>query len=599
MSTIETQPSISASVAVVSWDAPRSHGHSVQFYEDDAFLLDGLTGFIGAAILAGDSALVIATKAHREGLKQRLTRRGLDLTPAIQQGRYLSLDAAETLSKFMVDGWPDAARFSRVMGTVITHLGITAQAERPRVAAFGEMVALLWAEGKSDAAIRLEQLWNELTQMHSFQLHCAYPMSFFSQEEDGASIQKICSEHSHAVPAEGYTILVSDEERRRSIIFLQQKAQALESEILERKKAEQGSQLLAAIVESSDDAIASKDLNGVVTSWNKAAEHMFGYQAREIVGQPITLLIPPELLDDEPRILATIKAGQRIEHFETIRMKKNGERINVSLTISPVRDPAGQIIGVAKIVRNITQQKKLEEAFHITEKLAAVGRLAATVAHEINNPLEAVTNFIYLAKRQPDLPEQIRHYLERADRELARVSHIAQQTLGFYRDNSQPARLVIPSAIEDVLTIYENKFKYRGLIVAKEIQPNLTVYTLRGEFKQILSNLISNAIDASREGGKIVIRARASRHVRTGVDGIRVTIADNGIGIPAENQQKVFTPFFTTKKEVGTGLGLWVTKDLLEKNGGNIHFRSRSGAKPGTAMSIFIPSQLPSAERAL
>jgi PAS domain S-box-containing protein len=326
---------------------------------------------------------------------------------------------------------------------------------------------------------------------------------------------------------------------------------------------------------------------------------MFGYQASEIVGQPITLLIPPELLDDEPRILATIRAGQRIEHFETIRMKKNGERINVSLTISPVRDPAGQIIGVAKIVRNITQQKKLEEAFHITEKLAAVGRLAATVAHEINNPLEAVTNFIYLAKRQPDLPEQIRHYLERADRELARVSHIAQQTLGFYRDNSQPARLVIPSAIEDVLTIYENKFKYRGLSVAKEIQPNLTVCTLRGEFKQILSNLISNAIDASREGGKIVIRARASRHVRTGVDGIRVTIADNGIGIPAENQQKVFTPFFTTKKEVGTGLGLWVTKDLLEKNGGNIRFRSRSGAKPGTAMSIFIPSQLPSTERAV
>ncbi|HXB22593.1 MAG TPA: PAS domain S-box protein [Candidatus Solibacter sp.] len=592
MSTITRQSSTIALDGGARWDEHRSRGHSVQFYEDDAFLLDGLSRFIGAALLAGDSAIVIATESHREGLTQRLTSRGLDLMPSVKQGRYLSLDAAETLAKFMVNGWPDQVKFSNVIGSVITQLSATAQAEHPRVAVFGEMVTLLWAEGKSDAAVRLEQLWNDLAQTHSFQLHCAYPMNFFSQEKDGGLVQKICSEHSHVAPTESYTTLGSDEERRRSIIFLQQKAQALETE---KKKAEEASLQLAAIVQSADDAIVSKDLNGVVTSWNRAAERIFGYRAEEIVGRSILLIIPPELQHQEPSILAKIRAGERIEHFETVRLRKDGERLNVSLTISPVKDHRGKIIGVAKIVRNITQQKKLEEALHTSEKLAAVGRLAATVAHEINNPLEAVTNFIYLAKQQPELPDRLKNYLERADRELGRVSHIAQQTLGFYRDSSQPVELVVANAVEVVLIVYESRFKYKALKIEKRIQPDLTIWTLQGELKQILSNLIANAIDASREGGKIVICARASRHFQSGRAGIRITVADDGAGISPESKQKLFTPFFTTKKEVGTGLGLWITKDLLEKKGGHIRFRSQTGRKSGTVMSLFIPVQLPAA----
>src|SRR3954470_164688 len=145
---------------------------------------------------------------------------------------------------------------------------------------------------------------------------------------------------------------------------------------------------LAAIVESSDDAIVSKDLNGLVTSWNKSAERIFGWTAEEIVGKSILTIIPPELHSDEPGILSRIRAGKRIEHFETVRMKKSGERVDISLTVSPVKDPQGNIIGAAKIARDITQQKKLEATLRTTERLASVGRLAATVAHEINNPLE-------------------------------------------------------------------------------------------------------------------------------------------------------------------------------------------------------------------
>ena len=347
--------------------------------------------------------------------------------------------------------------------------------------------------------------------------------------------------------------------------------------------------LLAAIVESSDDAIVSKDLKGVVTSWNRGAERIFGYKPEEIVGKPITLIIPPELQDQEPYILAKIQAGERIEHFQTVRVAKDGRRLDVSLTVSPVRDSRGVVIGAAKIARDITAQKKLEAALHTNERLASVGRLAATIAHEINNPLEAVTNFIYLANQQPDLPENVRRYLSQADRELRRVSHLAQQTLGFYRDNSQPGPLAISEVIADVLAIYERKMAARGLKVETRVEPGLTIVASEGMLKQVLSNLIANAIDACDADGKIVIRARASRHFRDGRPGIRIVIADNGVGIAIEDQRQIFAPFFTTKKAVGTGLGLWISKELLEKRGGRLWFRSTQRRPSGTVMNFFVP----------
>src|ERR1700750_3213147 len=184
-----------------------------------------------------------------------------------------------------------------------------------------------------------------------------------------------------------------------------------------RQEAEDVRRRLAAIVESSDDAIISKDLNGIITSWNTAAEAIFGYSASEIIGKSVTTIIPPELHSDEQRILETIARGERINHFETIRVKKNGERLSVSLTISPLQNETGNVIGAAKIVRDITRRKMTERALHQSETLASVGRLASTMAHEINNPLEAITNLIYLARTQT-AQEQVREYLRIADGEL-------------------------------------------------------------------------------------------------------------------------------------------------------------------------------------
>jgi PAS domain S-box-containing protein len=350
--------------------------------------------------------------------------------------------------------------------------------------------------------------------------------------------------------------------------------------------------ILAAIVDSSDDAIISKDLKGNITSWNTSAERLFGYRADEIIGQSIMLLIPPELQHDEVQILRKIKAGERIDHFQTVRLKKSGERMEVSLTISPVKDERGVIVGAAKILRDITKQKKLEAIVHTSERLASVGRLAATVAHEINNPLEAVTNYVYLAKQQPDIPPKIKQYLDSADAALARVAHIAQQTLGFYRENFQPAKLVISKIIDDVLAIYERKLKYKRVNVDRRIESGLTVSGFEGEMKQMLSNLVTNACDACQDGGTIIIAARSTRQFPSGQLGICITIADNGVGISNQDKLNLFTPFFTTKKSLGTGLGLWITKELLESRGGRVRFRSRTSSPSGTVMSLYIPEAL-------
>jgi signal transduction histidine kinase len=229
---------------------PVAHwGHSVQFYGEDSSLLDELSRFIGTALVAGDSAVVIASKVHRDALAQRLQSRGFDTATAVEQGRYIALDASETLAKFMRDGWPDAGLFTSVIGSVLEQTAAVG-GNTGRVAAFGEMVALLWAQGNAEAAVRLEQLWNNLARTYSLSLRCAYPMSAFNREDHGDLFLKICGEHSQVIPVESYTALPSEEERFRSITRLQQKAEALETEVAQRKQVEETLRRTTADLES-------------------------------------------------------------------------------------------------------------------------------------------------------------------------------------------------------------------------------------------------------------------------------------------------------------------------------------------------------------
>src|SRR6185369_4757738 len=231
----------------------------------------------------------------------------------------------------------------------------------------------------------------------------------------------------------------------------------------------------------------------------------------------------------------------------------------------------GEPLSLVGLSMDITDRKKSEHALRQTEKLAATGRLAATIAHEINNPLEAVTNFIYLAKSSPDLPDDDRRQLETADQELGRVTHIAQQTLGFYRDTSGPVEVNVSESITNVLALFYRKMIYKNLTAAPRLDREVKVRALQGELRQVLSNLVSNAIDASNVGSKIFVRARTLKRPQ-GADVVQITVADQGHGISAASRDHIFAPFFTTKTELGTGLGLWVTKGMVEKHGGKIRF---------------------------
>jgi len=364
-------------------------------------------------------------------------------------------------------------------------------------------------------------------------------------------------------------------------------------DVTARKASEEASQRLAAIVESSDDAIISKDLNGIVTTWNPCAERMFGFTAQEMIGRPITTIIPPELRGDETKILETIARGERIEHFETVRLKKNGETIDVSLTVSPVKDEAGRIVGAAKIARDITQRKKAEQALLVTERLAAVGRLAATVAHEINNPLEAITNLVYLAKTAATSTDVL-GFLTTAEEQLACVSHLTKQTLGFYRETTG-ARAVRPSDIvSSVIAAFGSRARNKRIALVPEIRSDLQIYAVPGEIRQVVTNLVSNGIDAISGSGQIRIRvSEAWRRNADLVSGVRITVADTGSGIPAEVLARVFDPFFTTKRDVGTGLGLWICKNIVETHKGTIRGRSSTTlGKSGTVFSVFLPKNL-------
>jgi signal transduction histidine kinase len=222
-----------------SWFQHGDHQHGVQFYSQDKFLLEELSRYIGGALRAGDAAVAVATEQHRTGLLQWLTAQGLDVAALLEQGRLIALDARQTLAMFMVEGWPNEERFQDAIGGIVARAAGRARGEKPRVAIFGEMVALLWADGKTQAAIHLEQFWNSLARKQSFSLFCAYPMNSFKREEDAELLLKVCNEHSAVIPTEGYVGLDTDGERLRNIAQLQQKARALETEVAEHKRLRQ------------------------------------------------------------------------------------------------------------------------------------------------------------------------------------------------------------------------------------------------------------------------------------------------------------------------------------------------------------------------
>jgi PAS domain S-box-containing protein len=348
---------------------------------------------------------------------------------------------------------------------------------------------------------------------------------------------------------------------------------------------------MASIVESSADAIFSATPEGVITTWNRGAENLYGYSAEEAIGRHISLFAPQEKLAEVDRNTHRLNQGEQIQSFQTERLRKDGTRIIVLLSISPLRNRKGEIIGHSAIARDVTAQTCAEEALRRNEKLATAGRLAAVVAHEINNPLEAVTNLLYLARRDPSRQSE---YLDQAEKEVERVAEFAHQTLGFVRETSSPISLDVGEILDQVLQLYQRRLHDKHIQVEKRYRGEVVIAGFPGELRQLFSNLIINAVDAMNDGGRLWVRTR--RATINGRPSVRVTVADNGAGIDSAVAAHIFEPFFTTKQEFGTGLGLWFSQGIAQKHHGEIRFSTRTTA--GRSGTMFVVSLAATATQA-
>jgi PAS domain S-box-containing protein len=352
--------------------------------------------------------------------------------------------------------------------------------------------------------------------------------------------------------------------------------------------ADEVRQQLAAIVTSSEDAILSFTIDGIVTSWNRGAEALYGYSAREIIGRPLAVIVPTERMDEFENNLDRLNREERVGSYETERIHKSGTRLRVLLSVSPIRNEKGELVGASAITRDISQQKRTEEALRRNERLATAGRLTAAIAHEIRNPLEALINLVYLARRDAAGRDE---YLRLAEQEIGRLDSIAQQALGFVREAASPERLEPGKILDEVLQLYLRKLQQNHITVDKRTQDGAEIFGFPGELRQLFSNLILNAMEAMKDGGKLHLRV-VRTHEWSGEQrpGVRVTIADTGNGIQSNDLPHIFEPFYTTKKETGTGLGLWLAYGIAQKHSGSIRVSSRTNAGHcGTVFSVFLP----------
>jgi PAS domain S-box-containing protein len=711
------------------WRNAGERGHFVQLYESESELLQSLVEYLHNGLDTGAGVIVIAAAAHLEQLERELRARGVDVAGARERQQLVALEACATLSRIMHDGAPQWGRFAEVVGSVLAQL----RQRYSRVIAFGEMVTLLWRDGKHLAALQLDELWNELAERESFSLYCAYPVPKGASAADRRDFERVCARHDHVTSPDSCAESAS-QAHRRLVEQLQQKARALEWEVqrrnmVERALAERDRELsdflenaleglfklgpdgtvfwvnsaglellgcsdaqcvgrsieefhrdprdaretlqrlltgetlqnhatalrrtdgsvryvriaanaqwdagrlihsrwfvrddtserlaesarahLAAIVESSDDAIVSKTLEGIVRSWNGAAERLFGYTAEEAVGQSITLILPAARVQEEQEILERLRRGERIDHLETVRVAKNGRHIDVALTISPIRNADGVIVGASKIARDISERKASEQAQQraigelkrVEELLREADRrkdeFLAVLAHELRNPLAPIRYAVALERKegrgeaarlqaQAIIERQVEHMSRLLD-DLLDVSRITRGTL-LLRRSSIELSAALAAAQESARPLLESRG--HTLVLRLPEEPiRLVADPVR--FAQVLANLLVNAAKYTDTGGRIEIEARQEEGE------LVVAVRDNGIGISAEMMPRLFTLFAQAspaleRSEGGLGIGLALVRGLVELHGGTITAHSQ-GPGRGSEFVLRLPVGSPTA----
>jgi PAS domain S-box-containing protein len=370
------------------------------------------------------------------------------------------------------------------------------------------------------------------------------------------------------------------------------------TDLTEQKRQEEvmsAGRLAQTILQQAVEAIAVCDHTGRVLLASHALHDLCGGNP---LLEPLDRVLPLRLAPTErfggerAFSIQSVLAGDSYRGAEVILRKGEEQPQHLLLSAARLRLPAetGSNACVVSLF-NIEERRLAEEALRRSERLAATGRLAATIAHEINNPLTSVTNLLYLLSTDPRLSNDLKFYGEMAQAELARVSHITKQTLAFHRESDVPVRVNLNEVVESVTYLLNHKIRTKAISLVLELRETSDVMGFPNELRQVVTNIMENAIEASPEGGRLKVRLYSSAEWHNShKTGVRLLVADEGPGIPTELRQRIFEPFFTTKGEKGTGLGLWVTTGIVQKHGGRIRTRSRTdGAHRGTVFSVFLP----------
>src|SRR5579863_5174729 len=573
-----------------NWSEMSEDEHFVLFCETEAFLIDSVSEFIGTGLMAGDAVIVIATEAHRESLEERLKADGLVVTVAHARGQYISIDAAATLSQFMVDGLPEPGRFNEVIENIIAQ---AAQGRR-RVRIFGEMVALLWADGNRAAAVRLEELWNDLSRTHSFSLFCAYPMQGFGGDVYGAEFTEICKQHSRVIPAESYSALADTDERLRAISLLQQKAHSLEVEIAERKIAEERLRESEArfrfMAESMPQKIFTARPNGDIDYFNPQWTEFTGLTFEEIRDWGWTQFIHPDDVEENVRRWQhSIDTGEPFYFEHRFRGANGVYRWHVSRAI-PMRDAHGNIVMWIGSNTDIDEQKRLEER---------KDEFISMASHELKTPITSLKGFtqILQSRFKKLADEESLRFLTIMDTQLNKLTKLINDLLDVSK--IQQGKLVYREDLFDLDALVQE--------IVENLQAGISTHQLliegrtgaqvcgdRDRIGQVLINLITNAIKYSPRADKVIIRVSKDQ------ENAIVSVQDFGIGIAAAHHEQIFERFYQVtdpeeKTYPGLGMGLYISNEIIKRHHGQMRVESRKGH--GSTFSFTLPlgvgSQIP------
>ncbi|MFI5228293.1 MAG: ATP-binding protein [Gemmatimonadales bacterium] len=601
------------------------HTHKVQFYDDEGFLASVVAEFIAGGLRNGQPAIIIATDAHIEAFRTQLRQGGLDPVAARRAGQLQLHDARQTLMKFMSDEMPDEGRFKAVVGSLIERT--LARRAGASVYAYGEMVDLLWKDGNTEGAIRLEKLWNDLADEYDFALLCAYSMGNFCRASDSEAFARVCAAHSHVLPAAGYLSL-DDSARAREFSRLQQRDRAYDAEVIQRELVEQRLREavlrlneretdLRDVLENAAEGIHLVGPDGIIEWANRAELETLGYESQEYIGHHIGEFHADAATIDG--ILKRLSNGETLRGVN-VRMRHKDGSLRHLLLNSNVRWREGQFLHTRCFSQDITA---LRSAAEEREQLLAAERSArsdaeraradaveakivaeqanrakseflAVMSHELRTPLNAIGGYAELMELgiHGAITDKQRESLERIQRSQRMLLGLINQVLSYARVEMGNVRYDLTRIpLEETLRSSE------GLIMpqirTKGLQYEFTgcasdvcIFADGEKLQQIVLNLLTNAVKFTERGG--ALRVRADRVGKV----VNIVISDTGIGIASDKLDVIFDPFVQvdanyTRTRDGVGLGLAISRDLARGMGGDLTVASVQGE--GSAFTLTLP----------